>query len=127
MSTAARPITPSISLTEIMLENATETIATLRRDLKAARVRNGTFIRAQNGYDATPVATLAETASVAALIRWARMLEDDGKIPLLRFARGADGEVCGVEVAVVKDTTPVAPRAEAGEMAVVGEPMERAS
>jgi hypothetical protein len=112
MSAAARPIhrpieeetlVSSAHVHDLIAENAD-----LRRELRVARDRNSTFIRAMNELHA-PKATSLQTARgeapVARVLSLAQFCEAQGHVAVVRFARDEQARIIGIELAVMKSAT----------------------
>lgn len=77
------------------------TVESLRVDLKSAQARIAALTRALA--DRIPAVRIAVVQyNLEPSLHIARLLEEQGRVPVVRFARDAAGKITGVELAVVQ-------------------------
>jgi hypothetical protein len=104
------PAAPAIVSVEAALatDNARleRELAKAREDIASLRARSRMLYRALNGQtSAVHIATLTGEARLEPTVRTAQLLEREGRVPIVKWARNAAGVLVGIELAVL--VTPV--------------------
>lgn len=89
-------------LQQRLRERATE-VHTLQTTIKSLQLRNTQLLRAANGPVPTAhIAVVHGAASLEPTIRIAGLLEEQGRVPVVRWARDAERVIIGIELATLE-------------------------
>jgi hypothetical protein len=76
--------------------------ATLEREIRNLRALKRIYLRAANGpYTTTTIATVTGTELPRRTFDCVNLLESQGNVPVVRWARNQSGTIVGIEIAVI--------------------------